>query len=121
MSYLVTNPEDRFSCDEAHLFLKLTWSFYQRFSKLSHSHFTETFQTPEIQNFLGHASAEVILLAIDGVSSYLENEGKNSLADLLLLSHTVMQGISHVTDGLVYCLEKTEKDEGDTVLSKMLG
>ena len=62
----------------------------------------------------------MILLAIDAVSSYLENEGKNSLADLLLLSHTVMQGMRHVTDGLVYCLETLGKEEGDMKLRKML-
>ena len=82
--------------------------------------FTDSFKTQEIQNYLGHASADVILLAIDAVSDYLHNEGKNSLADLLLLSHTVMQGMRHVSDGLVYCLEMLGKVGGNKELSTLL-
>ena len=73
--------------------------------------FAASYKSVEVQNLLAHSAAELIVLAIDGVSHLLEQGDQISPPDLYLTSHIILQGITQVSSAIIYTMDKIEHGE----------
>ena len=73
--------------------------------------FAASYKSVVVQNLLAHSAAELIVLAIDGVSHLLEQGDQISPPDLFLTSHIILQGITQVSSAIIYTMDKIELGE----------